>query len=301
MAVQIAQKPNGVSIGFDRGKWSGTSAYVITDDAGAKINSSDIMNDATVQAKLGPTEFGGSSGALSDLGTYWSGRLRQVTFELRQVDDGGYVWEGVAGFDSAIGTGFTTGTPADQKNEGQDGFTAVEVSVQGEPVDLWRNNATLPTGSNIDNPTDTDIGGTKVDSGGEPITSFVNIARITYRKVVIGRPTVPLASINTRNDSTYSVGAYSFAARTLLFTGCNVSRVGVSTYEIVYSFAYDADFHLRQIATRDPATGAVRLGAKADTCTGTPTSADAGFALCVYYRQPFRQITSFSTNIGTLS
>jgi len=295
MAVQIAQKPNGVSIGFDRGKWSGTSAYVITDDAGARINSSDILGTGTVAAKLGPTEFGGSSGALTDLGSYWSSRLRQVSMDLRQVDDGGYVWEAIVGFDSGVGSGITVGTPVDQKNEGQDGFVAIEYSLSGEPVDIWRTGATMPTGGDIDNPTDTDIGGTKVDSGGEPISTFVNIARVTVRNVVIGRPTPPLSQVNTRNNANFAIGPYTFPAKTLLFTGVTISRVGVGTYETVYSFAYDADFHLRQIATRDPATGGVRLGAKADTCTGTPTSADAGFALCVYLRQPFPSTSAFSS------
>jgi hypothetical protein len=299
MAIIINQKPDGVSIGFDRGKWSGTSAYVIRDDAGAQIDSSQIMGTGGVIAKLGPTEFGGSSGALGDLGSYWSSRMRQVSFELKQQDAGGYVWEATVNFDSNVGD--PTTTPVDQKNEGQQGFTAVELSVQGEPVDIWRTGATMPTGSNIDSPTDTDIGGTKVDSGGEPISTFVNIARITYRQVVVGRPTVPLAAINTRNSASYSVGAYSFAARTLLFTGCSVSRVGVSTYEIVYTFAYDANFHLRQIATRMPDTREVQVGAKADTCGSTPTSSDKAYALCVYWRQPFPSTGAFASTIGTLA
>ena len=68
MAIIINQKPDGVSIQFDRGKWSGTSAYVIRDDAGAQINSSQIMGTSAITDKLGPTEFGGLSGALTDLG-----------------------------------------------------------------------------------------------------------------------------------------------------------------------------------------------------------------------------------------
>ena len=299
MAIIINQKPDGVSIGFDRGKWSGTSAYVIRDDAGAQINSSQIMSDSGIVTKLGPVEFSGGSGALSDLGSYWATRMRQVSFDLKQQDAGGYVWEATVNFDSNVGDQVTS--PVDQKNEGQQGFTAVELSVQGEPVDVWRVGATLPTGGNIENPPDTDIGGTKVDSGGEPISTFVNIARVTYRNVVVGRPTVPLSAINTRNSVSYSVGAYSFAAKTLLFTGCSVSRVGVSTYEIVYTFAYDANYHLRQIATRMPDTREVQVGAKADTCGSTPTSSDKAFAMCVYWRQPFPTTGAFASTIGTLA
>lgn len=299
MAIIINQKPDGVSIQFDRGKWSGTSAYVIRDDAGAQIDSSQIMGASGIITKLGPTEFGGGSGALSDLGGYWSTRLRQVSFDLKQQDAGGYVWEATVNFDSNVGDNVVT--PVDQKNEGQQGFTAVELSVQGEPVDVWRVGATLPTGGNIENPPDTDIGGTKVDSGGEPISTFVNIARVTYRNVVVGRPTVPLSAINTRNSASYSVGAYSFAAKTLLFTGCSVSRVGVSTYEIVYTFAYDANYHLRQIPGRFPDTRDVKVGALTDTCLNPPTSSDTGYALCVYWRQPFPTTGAFASTIGTLA
>jgi hypothetical protein len=65
MAITIAQKPNGTSISFDRGKWQGSSAYVIRDDAGAQLNAGQIMEDTTVNAKLGPSDMGGSSGALT--------------------------------------------------------------------------------------------------------------------------------------------------------------------------------------------------------------------------------------------
>lgn len=292
MAIVINQKPDGVRIGFDRGKFSGTSAYVILDDAGARINSSDIMGSTSVLAKLAPSDYYvGGSGALTDLGTYWSTRMRQVSFDLSQQDAGGFVWEATVNFDSNIGDASTT--PVDQKNEQQAGFIAIEYSVQGEPVDVWRVNPTMPTGGNIDTPTETDIGGTKVDSGGEPISTFVNMARVTVRNVVVGRPTPPLSSINSRNSAAFAIGPYSFPARSLLFTGVQISRVGVSTYEVVYSFAYDAQFHLRQVAQRLAETREVDVGALADTCTGSRTSGKA-YAACVVFKQPFPSTTAFS-------
>jgi len=302
MAITIAQKPNGTSISFDRGKWQGSSAYVIRDDAGAQLNAGQIMSDTNVNAKLGPSDMGGSSGALDELdgagvsgsAIYFAGRLRQVGFDLKQVDDGGYVWEAVVHFDSSVGDSTGTITPVDARNEGQPSFIAIEYSVQGEPVDIWRAGATAP--SNKSTPADTDIGGTKVDSGGEPISSFNNVARVTVRNVIVGRPTPPLGFINRRNNNSYSIGPYSFPADTLLFTGCNISRVGSSTYEIVYSFAYDEKFHLRQIAKKSAENGEVVKSAKADTCGGTPTAPPSGqtsHASCVFWRQPFPDTTTF--------
>jgi len=114
--------------------------------------------------------------------------------------------------------------------------------------------------------------------------------------VIVGRPTPPLGFINRRNNNSYSIGPYSFPADTLLFTGCNISRVGSSTYEIVYSFAYDEKFHLRQIAKKSAENGEVVKSAKADTCGGTPTAPPSGqtsHASCVFWRQPFPDTTTF--------
>lgn len=304
MAITISQKPNGTSVTFDRGKWQAVSAYVIRDDGGAQLNAGQIMFDTAVNNMLGPDDMGGNSGALKELdgpGTtgsaiYFLGRLRQVGFDLKQVDDGGYVWEAIVHFDSSVGDSTGTITPVDARNEGQPSFIAIEYSVQGEPVDIWRQGATAPTNKSI--PAEQDIGGTRVDSGGEPVSTFNNVARVTVRNVIVGRPTPPLSFLNKRNSNSYSIGPYSFPADTLLFTGCNISRVGSSTYEIVYSFAYDSNFHLRQIAQRSPENGEVVKGGIGSTCTDPPVLvARAGnktsHAVCVYWRQPFPDTTTF--------
>jgi hypothetical protein len=145
-------------------------------------------------------------------------------------------------------------------------------------------------------PADTDISGTKVDSGGEPITYFNNVAKVTVRNVVAGRPTPPVGFINNRNSASFTIGPYSFPADTLLFTGCSITRVGPATYEIVYSFVYDNGYHLRQIAKRGP-DGQVIKGKKTDSCGSAPTTVPDGEmsnALCVFFRQPFPTTSAFS-------
>ena len=306
MAITIAQKPNGTTVTFDRGKWQASSAYVITDSAGAQLNAGQIMSDTTVNAKLGPSDMGGSSGALDELdgsgvsgsAIYFAGRLRQVGFDLKQVDDGGYVWEAVVHFDSSVGDSTGTITPVDARNEGQPSFIAIEYSVQGEPVDIWRNGSSMTMPSYKSYPAEDDISGTKVDSGGEPISTFNNVARVTVRNVIVGRPTPPLSFINKRNSNGFAIGPYTFPADTLLFTGCNISRVGSSTYEIVYSFAYDSNFHLRQVAKKRADNGEVLKAGKTSTCANPPVLAAEGpnetsRAVCVYWRQPFPDTTTF--------
>lgn len=302
MAIQIQiATDGGVNITFDRGKLGGTVAYRIWDDAGAALTVNGLLTDTTVINKLASTDEGGANGCLSDLGAFLSARCRQVGFTLAPADAGDRVWVGTVTLD-ALANNTTTGTEKDTKNETQVGFTAIEASIQAEAVDTWRTGPTYPSGSSIDSPAETDIGGTKVDSDGEPISGFLAVARITVRNVVNGRPTVPTTYLNKRNDASVTLGPYTFAARTLLFVGSNISRVGVSTYEQTWEFAYDVNYHLRQVvkkgANHEPETSN-----KADTCTGAfnaPASGENRYARCVYFKQPFPTTATFGFNCSNL-
>ena len=77
--IVISQRAGGTSIQFDRGKWSGSSSYVITDSTGAKLTAAGILADSAVVAKLFPTEYGGSGGAITDQGAYVSGLVTSPT------------------------------------------------------------------------------------------------------------------------------------------------------------------------------------------------------------------------------
>jgi len=293
--IVISQRAGGTSIQFDRGKWSGSSSYVITDSTGAKLTAAGILADSAVVAKLFPIEYGGSGGAITDQGSYFSGLVTSPTFDLKMVDDGGFVWEATVNFASQTADNGTA--TQDNKVEREVGFTSIEYSLGGEPVDVYRVKPTAP--ANISNPADTDIGGTKVDNGGEPISIFNNVARVTVRNVKAGRPTPPLSFINKRNNNSYSIGPYSFPADTLLFTGCNITRVGPATYEIVYSFVYDSLCHLRQIAKKRADNGEVLKAGKTSTCASPPVLVAEGanepsHAVCVYFRQPFQDVAAFS-------
>jgi len=291
--IVISQRAGGTSIQFDRGKWSGSSTYVITDSTGAKLTSTQILSDSAVVSKLFPVEYGGTGGAITDQGAYFSGLVTSPAFDLKMVDEGGFVWEATVNFASQTADNGTT--TQDNKVEREVGFTSIEYSLGGEPVDVYRVKPTAP--ANISNPADTDIGGTKVDNGGEPISIFNNVARVTVRNVKAGRPTPPLSFINKRNSASFNIGPYSFPQDTLLFTGCNITRVGPATYEIVYSFVYDSLCHLRQIAKRSAENGEVVKGSKTSTCGSTPTAPGAGepsHAVCVFFRQPFQDVAAFS-------
>lgn len=293
--IVISQRAGGTSIQFDRGKWSGSSTYVITDSTGARLTSTQILSDSAVVSKLFPVEYGGTGGAITDQGAYFSGLVTSPAFDLKMVDEGGFVWEATVNFASQTADNGTT--TQDNKVEREVGFTSIEYSLGGEPVDVYRVKPTAP--ANISNPADTDIGGTKVDNGGEPISIFNNVARVTVRNVKAGRPTPPLSFINKRNSGSFDIGPYSFPQDTLLFTGCNITRVGPATYEIVYSFVYDSLCHLRQIAQRIPESGEVLKAGKTSTCGSPPTlvapsAGQPSHAVCVFFRQPFQDVAAFS-------
>ena len=291
VTINIAQRAGGTTINFERGKWSGSAQYVITEAAAQALTASDILGSATVIAKLFPTEYGGSGGAITDQGSFFSGRVTQPSLSLAMVDDGGYVWQATVAFDSQ--TADNGAETVDNKVEREVGFTAIEYSLSGEGVDVYRVGATAPASKST--PADTDIGGTKVDSGGEPITYFNNVAKVSVRNVIAGRPSPPVGFINKRNNAAFVIGPYSFPADTLLFTGCSITRVGAATYEIVYQFVYDNGFHLRQIAKRGP-DGQVIKGKKTDSCGSAPTTVPDGEvsnALCVFFRQPFKDTANF--------
>jgi len=291
MGINISQRAGGTTITFDRGKWSGSALYIIKDSDGASLTSSQILGNASVLNKLLPVEYGGTGGAITDQGAFFSGRVTQPSFSLAMVDDGGYVWQATVNFESLTGDNGTS--TDDNKVEREVGFTAIEYSLAGEGVDVYRIGATAPASKST--PADTDIGGTKVDSGGEPITFFNNVAKVNVRNVIAGRPTPPVGFINKRNSAGFLIGPYSFPQDTLLFTGCSITRVGPATYEIVYSFVYDNGFHLRQIAKRGP-DGQVIKGKKTDTCGNAPSTVPDGEmsnALCVFFRQPFKDTANF--------
>ena len=291
LTINIAQRAGGTTINFERGKWSGSAQYVITEAAAQALTASDILGNAGVIAKLFPTEYGGSGGAITDQGSYFSGLVTQPSFSLAMVDEGGFVWQATVTFDSQ--TGDNGAETVDNKVEREVGFTAIEYSLSGEGVDVYRVGATAPASKST--PADTDIGGTKVDSGGEPITYFNNVAKVSVRNVIAGRPSPPVGFINKRNNAAFVIGPYSFPQDTLLFTGCSITRVGAATYEIVYQFVYDNGYHLRQIAKRGP-DGQVIKGKKTDSCGSAPTTVPDGEvsnALCVFFRQPFKDTANF--------
>lgn len=156
-------------------------------------------------------------------------------------------------------------------------FLQYSASVGGTFIDVWRRGANYNSGTQTSN----DIGGTKVDSQGEPVSVFLTQATITK---VRRYTTIPWSAIwnacGTRNDAGYE-GA---DAGKLLFKGVSVSTVAAGVYEVSYEMMSDGDYHMRQIPTRE-ADGKVKRDSD-------------GKANEVKLIQPFPTLSSFYGLIG---
>lgn len=274
---------------FDRGKWSGSQNYLVRDTTDQAINVFDIASGAS-----GYEVFGAGDDTTMD--TY----MRFVSATYTPVSDGmDKIWSAVFTFESTMGDGVNIAT-ADVKTETEVGFTSIETNIREEAIDIWRTGTTVPSGGTQD---DSDIGGTKSDSAGEPISFLLPIVSISIRNVIYGRPQYAtiMAIAGKRNDASFTFGAtgntFTCATGTLVFTGASTSRTGPNVYEINYQFNYDPTlYHMRQVAMRD------LKGVKTTRPTpGSPVSAsNVETAEVVFWRQPFPDTTDFST-LGIVS
>jgi hypothetical protein len=287
MALQWIKQSRSAT--YDRGKWNGSQNYLVRDDADASINVYTIASGASTYEVFG-------AGDDTTMATY----MRFVSATYTPVSDGmDKIWSAVFTFESTMGDGVNVVT-ADVKTETEVGYTSIESQIREESVEIWRTGTTVPSGGTQN---DSDIGGTKADSAGEPISFLLPIASISIRNVIYGRPQYAtiMAVAGKRNNASFTFGAtgntFTCATGTLVFTGASTSRTGPNVYEINYQFNYDPTlYHMRQIAMRD------LKGVKTSRPTpGSPVSAtNVETASVVFWRQPFPDTTAFSV-LGIVS
>ena len=125
------------------------------------------------------------------------------------------------------------------------GYTA---NVSGTYVDVWR--AVAPPASGT--ATNTDIAGTKLDSGGKPISMLVVQSNVQVTRKVSNVPWGTIwGAVGKRNSDQYD-GA---AVGQLLFTGISVNTIGLGLYEISYQYLSDSLLHCRQLPILEEADG----------------------------------------------
>lgn len=271
---------------FDRGKWTGTQNYRIFDDANASLTIAALATTGASHEVFG-------DGDETTMATY----LRFVSATYTPDADGSDKhWLASYQFESITGSVGTT-TTSDVKTETEVGFTSIETSIQAQAIDVWRTGATLPS-SPYSTPSDTtDIGGTKVDSAGEPVSQIQSMMTVHIRNVILGRPPYATYSllVGKRNSGSFVFGStgntFTCVTGALLFEGATTSRIGPNQYEVNFQFSYDpVTFHLRQVPLRDTEGVVIE-----PTTTGTAVSvSNPMHAKSVFYRQPFPGTDNFS-------
>lgn len=206
-----------------------------------------------------------------------------ASIDAQSVDDGkGRVWSASGVYEWVFSEdGFTDSAIA---------FSEITATVSASFVDVWRMGASFP--GNLNNPGDGDIGGTKVDACGQPISTTVTQQEIT---VVNIRKDTQGSTIGANIGKRNSVSFLGFTAGYVLFTGASISRVKITNenhYRIEYKFLYDGAAHLRQIPARD-VDGQPVLDA--------PNAAGNAHATRVMARQPFPNTANFASALGLVT
>jgi len=267
---------------YDRGRWSGTQSYLVRDSADAAVTVYAIASESTNYEI-----FGGGD----DL--FMEGYMRFVSATYSPVADAmDKIWNVVFSFESTTGDG-ANATAIDVKTETEIGFVALETSTNAVIIDVFRTGATLPGDKN--NPAVANILGEAVDAGGYPVSQEIPVTTISVRNVIYGRPAyATIASyIAKRNSAAYTFNSsYSCDAGSLLFVGCDTSRVGPNQYEINYKFVHDpTTFHLRQVPRCDK-------NGKPIPALKNPVNVESEsnpqVAAFVYYKQPFPNTAAFA-------
>ena len=158
-------------------------------------------------------------------------------------------------------------------------FIAKDMSTNAVATDFWRAVDTVP---DVNNPSDADIGGTPLDSFGDPVTVFVPQQEMTVTNIIGTNNATNIVNATGRRNSLQFNGA---PAGYLVFSGATARRISSSQYEVTYKMTYDPLGHCRQVALADSA--GIRMGAE----TGSPPVCNASL---VVWRQPFPSTTSFS-------
>jgi hypothetical protein len=239
-------------------KQSGKREYVIRDDAGAAVTAAQA--------------FGALPAINSTLQTPRNDIAACRSVELKAVEDSvGRVWTATVNFEW------------DPKIEGYLDFVAVETNTSVAFVDVWRIGAAWP---NINSPGNGDIGGTKVDACGEPVSTTVYQTEIVVTNIKASDPSAAILNVLGRRNSVSFLG---FTAGYVVFLGATQRRTEEGYFEVQYRFMYDGAAHLRQIPARD-VDGQPLLDAP--DANGNTT------ARHVMARQPFPNTSNFASALS---
>ena len=243
------------------GKSTGSRTFIVWDDADPISQPGDI--------ELGKNGLPGYGDLFPG-----STELYLSAYNIEHIPDSKKTWR--------VTFNYETGDPTGISPPSQVGYLQVSMEYQMVPRELYRIGGNTQSGS----PNDNDIGGTPVDSGGSPLTSYVPLHILTIEETVASvtvpsRSQVIRGTAGTRNSSAF----YGASRGTLLYEGASARRIGIATYSIVHRFSYDDEYHMIQAARKNPS-------GKVDLEFSSTKGSWAGY---VRYIQPFPYVANFNS------
>lgn len=129
-----------------------------------------------------------------------------------------------------------------------------------------------------------DIGGIKIDVAGHPTTilRYTQTMQLELITNALPRPGFYNTYLGTRNVSTF----VNCELGSTLFTGADASQVSPGKWQVIFNFAVDFFFHLKQLPKR-------QLNGYVELDLGFVGGISTGQAKVVSYVQPFPQVTEF--------
>lgn len=231
MAATIYEMQETRGFSEASGKFTATRKFAVWDEVTA------ITQPSTIRALFG-------AGTLPDIGDLFPGEsdVYAVSYDIRHLPDSRNIWE--------VEYRYENTEPGDKQPQ-EPGYTefSIDYSVEFREMYRARPNLVIPTNGT---PNLNDIGGTKIDAGGRPLSVMVKITNLTIGETVLSN-TLPTRSevirlLRGRRNNTVFYGA---PIGQVLYLGASSSRIALDKYTLQHKFAVDEYSHLIQNPTLD--------------------------------------------------
>lgn len=231
MAATVYEMQETRGLSEASGRFTATRKFAVWDDASA------ITQPSTIRALFG-------AGSLPDIGDEFPGEtdIFAISYDIRHLPNSRNIWE--------VEFRYENTEPGDKQPQ-EPGYTEFSIDYSFEFRQLWRARPNLPVPVNGTATLD-DIGGTKVDAGGRPVSVMVKITNLTIGETVLAS-TLPDRSqvirlLRGRRNNTIFYGA---PIGQVLYLGAQSSRIALDKYTLQHKFAVDEFSHLVQTPALD--------------------------------------------------
>lgn len=261
MALEFFELQETRGFSDNGGKKTATRTFRCFDDAAPLTTPADVR-----------ANFGGS---LPDIGDLFPGEkvVYAVSYSIKHVVEARGTWEVTFNYENS--------EPAERLPQ-EEGYTEISIDYAVEFRDVYRIGMNIPTGGT---PTVNDIGGTKIDKAGEPLSVMVRMSDVTIKETVSAASfperSTRIRSARGRRNSAIFQGA---PIGQVLYTGASASRIGLEKFSVTHKFRVDEFSHLLQSANRNQL--------KEVECT--PDGTSIWRATTVQFVQPFPGLADFN-------